>query len=471
MLRDVTTTITDGGLGVGAASGEGIHVKIGVSPIVSTAPILILGNMSAVKIKTLLGLSPLADAVMDSVEQGSGKVYAIPVTPSVVGTVGEVVKTGTGTGTTVVSGSPNNAYDVIVKFTEAGGFNAAVLRYSIDNGYSYSNEITLPLDGVLVIANTGLTFTFAEAEITPLNSFQVDDIYQVTTEAPQMANQDVLDALATLRNSSLSFEFIHIVGESVKALWLAVSSELTTLRDTYKKSLFVVMEAPQIEVAETVDDYSARLIEERQGLNDYDVQIVAARSRYMKMDGRTVDINNAGIVCGLYAKSAIQQSIGETKSFSIPETKMLQLLPVGIEDYIGLLDEEKYLTFRQYEGLSGFYVTNAKMMAPEGSDYRYAEDVRIKNKIIRETRKEALVQLQSEVDMSNVQGSLETIAKFIETPLDEMVRSKEISAARIMVPEDQDILVTETLQVIIRYVPVGRIREIQIDIGMENPFR
>ncbi|CAH8720988.1 DUF2586 family protein [Paenibacillus melissococcoides] len=96
--------------------------------------------------------------------------------------------------------------------------------------------------------------------------------------------------------------------------------------------------------------------------------------------------------------------------------------------------------------------------------------MRIKNKIIRETRREALLHLQSEVDMTDVSGSLETIAKFIETPLDEMVRAKEISSGRIIVPSDQDILVSEQLDVIIRYVPIGHIREIQIDIGMENPF-
>ena len=32
-----------------------------------------------------------------------------------------------------------------------------------------------------------------------------------------------------------------------------------------------------------------------------------------------------------------------------------------------------------------------KMMSPDGRDFRYAEDVRVKNKIIRETRKEGLL--------------------------------------------------------------------------------
>jgi len=190
------------------------------------------------------------------------------------------------------------------------------------------------------------------------------------------------------------------------------------------------------------------------------------------MDGVTQNINNAGIVCGLYARAKLQQSIGETATFSISEKKILSLLPEGIEDYISQLDDYQYLTFRRYYGLSGFYVTNARMMAPEGSDFRYAEDTRIKNKIIRETRKEALVQLQSEVDMEDVQGSLEAIAKFIQTPLDKMVKeTKEISSASISVPEGQDILTTEKMSVRIRYVPKGHVREIEIDLSSEYPVR
>lgn len=471
MLRDVKTTITDGGLGLSSSKGEGIHLKIGVSAVSASSPVLITGNMSAKKIKELLGLSPLADAVMDSVENGSSKIYCMPVTASVNGTVGAVQKLGTGTGTAAVTGNPNNAYDIIVIFTESGGFNAAAYRYSVDGGYSYSDVLTLPLNGTVQIPSTGLTFQFTEAVATPANSFKAGDSFAIKSTSPQLSNQDVLAALEQLRQSALSFEFVHIVGESSRAVWIAAATEIVTLRETYKRPLFIMFEAPVIDDEETLDAYAARLLNECKGLSNTDVQVVTARSRYIRMDGRTMDINNAGIVCGWYARAAVQQSIGETKSFSVAETKMLELLPAGIEDYLGLLDESQYLTWRKYEGLDGYYVTNARMMAPEGSDYRYAEDVRVKNKLIRQTRKEALQQLQSQVDMSDVQGSLEAIAKFIETPIDEMVRAKQISSGRIEVPEDQDILTTETLEVVIRYVPVGRIREIAIDLGMENPYR
>ena len=42
MLRDVKHTVTDGLLGFATATGDGKSLKIGVSPIVSDTPIIIL---------------------------------------------------------------------------------------------------------------------------------------------------------------------------------------------------------------------------------------------------------------------------------------------------------------------------------------------------------------------------------------------------------------------------------------------
>ena len=64
MLRDVRSNVTDGLLGFATATGDGLHIKIGVSPSVTEKPITILGSMGASTIKSKLGLSPLADAVM-----------------------------------------------------------------------------------------------------------------------------------------------------------------------------------------------------------------------------------------------------------------------------------------------------------------------------------------------------------------------------------------------------------------------
>ena len=60
MLRDVRSNVTDGLLGFATATGDGLHIKIGVSPSVTEKPITILGSMGASTIKSKLGLSPLA---------------------------------------------------------------------------------------------------------------------------------------------------------------------------------------------------------------------------------------------------------------------------------------------------------------------------------------------------------------------------------------------------------------------------
>jgi len=112
-------------------------------------------------------------------------------------------------------------------------------------------------------------------------------------------------------------------------------------------------------------------------------------------------------------------------------------------------------------------VYHAKMMCPTGSDYRYAEDVRVRNKIIRETRKEGLRLLNDDIDLEDVQGELEARAKFLGAPLDRMVDDQEISAYEITVPEGQEesILKDETMSVKIRYKSRGYIREVKIDLG------
>ena len=88
---------------------------------------------------TSMGLSPLADAVMDAVQGGAARVFCIPVAASTAGTIGEVTKTGDGGGSVTVQGSPNNAYALTVRFTAQGGLNTAAFVYSID-GDNFSDE-------------------------------------------------------------------------------------------------------------------------------------------------------------------------------------------------------------------------------------------------------------------------------------------------------------------------------------------
>jgi len=472
MLRDVTHKVTDGLLGFETAKGDGLHVKIGVSPVTSDAPVIVTGDMSAAKIKERLGLSPLADAVMDAVQWGANRIYCFPVGATTPGSIGVVTKSGEGGGGLTVEGSPTNAFPVIVKITAQGGLNTAAFAVSIDGGYSFTDEITVPVTGEYEPQGTGLKLKFteaAEADQKP-GSFVVGDAYSFQTTAPAMTNGDALATIGKLKSFSQEYEFVHVVGESDLSLWQAVSEAQLELRDVCKKPMFFMMEAAYPD-GEDLTDWALQMEADRKKVRNYDFQVVAAWGRLVKLDGTTQIVNLAGVASGLYAKAPVQVAIGKTRTeagFGVPRTKLLELLPMGMDStIIELLDIAGYLTFREYDGLDDFYVYHTKMMCPDGSDYRYAEDVRVKNKIIRETRKEGLLVLNDDIDLEDVQGELETRARFMFTPLQRMIDNQEISSAQIIVPEGQEetLLEDETMRVKIRYKSRGYIREVEVDLG------
>lgn len=471
MFGDVTAAVSDGLLGFETEKGTGIFVAVGASSGPTGKTITITGNMGTGRVRELLGLSPLADSVMDSLENGANCIYCIPVAATTAGTIGEIKKTVTGTGTCTVSGKPNNSYQVIVEFTGKGGFNSALFTYSLNGGHQISDEITLPLAGTFELPGTGLTLTFTQSTETPEDSFKPGDCYMFVTTPPQMTNEDVLKAIGQLKEFNESYEFVHVIGESAPAMWAAVSQAQEELEVQKHKPLLFILEAGNLEKDESVEDYVSRLSEEKRTFKNKNIAVVAARALYVRMDGTTAEINAAGIICGLLAKTNVHQSIGRTSEaagMGISKEKMLELRPAGIKEYLELLDSAKYITFREYDGLDRFYVTNARVMSPDGSDYRYIEDVRVVNKIVREVRKAGLPYLQEDIDAEDVQGELDRRAKYMEAPLDEMARNNEITSAVITVPDGQDIIQSERMEVVIRYISRGYIRSIHVDIGRSN---
>lgn len=466
-LRDVTFSIEDGSLGNSKDQGQGVHVKIGASPVASTVPLLITNTMKPAQIKEKLGLSPLADACLDSIENGAGKVYCIPIVPESGGTVGEVKHTGSGTGKVSASGDANNAYDIIIQITGSGALNAAAFRYSANGGYSYEEEETIPLSGEKELSGTGIKVTFT-------GEFEEHDVYRFSSAAPAVSNDAVLKAVEGLNHSDLEFEFIHITGPSTKALWAALAVCANQFLSLYKRPVLFLCEARYKTEDETLDQYAAALKAESKGIDSFYIQVCSAWSRYTRWDGREQLINNAGIVAGLYGIAAVQQSIGQVDTFSISEAKMTKLMPEGIEDYISDLDDANYLTFRKYYGITGCYVNNARVLCRDGSDYRYAEHVRVLNKIIREIYKKSVSMLQMDISASDdMETDINNILETLNTPIEDMADAKEISSGSVSIADTEhvNILQDEELELMLTFVPRGYIREFKFDLAMENPYR
>ncbi len=247
--------------------------------------------MDAAMIKKRLGLSPLADAVMDSVQFGANRVYCLPVTATTAGTIGEVTRVGDGGGSMTATGSPTNAFSVIVKITAQGGLNTAAFIVSIDGGFSYSDEITVPMTGSYELSGTGMTLKFVEATQADQkpSSFLVNDTYSFQTAAPVATNGDILEALQKITKFNQEVEGVHIVGASTLALWQAVSEFRKELFEVYHKPMFFVLEPEFPEEGENGDlhDWAFQMEADRKKIKDTDIQVCAAWGRLVKLDGTT----------------------------------------------------------------------------------------------------------------------------------------------------------------------------------------
>jgi len=469
MYGDVNVKVEDGNLGKSTVGGIGTQIKIGISNVESDKPILVTGTMNAKKIKEEVGETPLADACIDAVEWGASSIYCIPVKAGTEGAVGSIEHTGSGSGSLSVEGLPNNVYDAVVEIIDSGSCNDGTFRYSIDGGNTFTDEMTIPITGEAELSYTGLKIKFTDASGDA--GFVPGDLYRFQTTSPSMSNLSVIEAVESITNNNIDFEFIHIVGTSSKALWASLCTLANDFLDKYKRPLFFVCEARAKREDESLDEYVAAMLEERKGISNIYLQVVLSNSRYERMDGRVQDINNAGIVSGLYCQAKESQSIGEVKSFAISEKKMQKLLPEGIEDYIEALDKAKYLTIRQYVGKEDYYVTSANMMSPEASDYSYAEDVRVSNRLVKAVRYKALNELQVEIDPGEIEAGLARIQAELNIPAEDAVRDKIISSGTVTIDTaDLNILVDESLDVRISYVPMGHVREMNITFAVENPY-
>ena len=467
MYGDVNVTIGDQ-KAVASIAGIGAHVKIGVGLASGAVPVRITGSMDSRAIRAKLGVTPVASACMDAVENGANEIYCVAVSGAVKGGIGEVTHTGTGTALVEVQGSPLNSYTVAVNITEAGKRNEGAFSYSLD-GENFSDEITIPADGQYDLEGTGLTLAFGD---TAAGGFVQGDVFTVSTTAPEMSNQEVLDAVDAVGDMNVSFEYIHIVGASGRVLWSALAAVANLFLTERKRPCFFVCEGRVKRDEETLGDYVEAMKQERMGISSMFLQVVCSHSEYTQMDGAVSEVNNAGIITGLYSKAKESQSIGEVRSFPIPASRLHRLLPEGIEKYLGVLDKAGYLTVRQYTGLEDYYVANANMLAPEGSSYQHAEDVRVVDKLIKEVRLKALEELQREIDLSDIKASLVAVQANLNIPVETAARDGIISGGRVEIDDldEQEFIKTESVGITIYYIPKGHVREINLTFTVENPY-
>jgi len=88
-----------------------------------------------------------------------------------------IVPNRVGAPTVVASGTPNGSYSIQAQITSGGALGAALARYSLDGGDTWSTPATIPGGGAVTLGASGVTLTFGSG------TYLTGDAFQMTASA------------------------------------------------------------------------------------------------------------------------------------------------------------------------------------------------------------------------------------------------------------------------------------------------
>ena len=147
-------------------------------------------------------------------------------------------------------------------------------------------------------------------------------------------------------------------------------------------------------------------------------------------------------------------------------TKLGSLTPAQVEALHG----KGYIFLTQYAGNAGTYFNDSFTATATTSDFAYIENNRTIDKAIRELNRVLVPKISGPAYIDPDTGNLQTatvsaISALCEEPLDAMKRNGELSGYKVYINPRQRILQTSKLEVVLKIVPVGTMREIEVSIG------
>lgn len=307
---------------------------------------------------------------------------------STAGAYGTVTKTAGGTSVvTAGSSEPLDDFDVLVTFLNDGTIGVTGIKYtaSLDGGKTTSAARALGTASTLTVLDsqgepTGVSFDFAAGTILE------GETITCKTTGPRLTNADLPDALEALRVANSPWEILLIDGieaddstVSVSDLWLQSIEAMgkfrhiivnARMRDTdtpetfaaYKLALQgVFASAASIRVTVCADggDLSSLI----RGIRQPRPASIGLAARAMSI---SISTDPAYKSDGPISGYRIQDDRGNPKYYD-------EALYPGLDDL-------KLTALRTFDGESGTFINNARILSPGGSDYVFLQHARVMNR-------------------------------------------------------------------------------------------
>lgn len=314
-----------------------------------------------------IGQGPLSEDVCRGLDIAGGPAYFMRATGSTAGAAGAVTAApiDTGTGTITVAGAAYDSYEVQVEITVTGTVATGEFRYSLDDGRNWSPSIIIPSGADYVIPDTGLTLTFVPGAGAVY--FEDGDLHSFDCTAPLYSTANLATAFTAILAGSTQFRYVVLVGEHATAsaaatMFAAFATHLTSMQTAYRY------------VRGAMDGGSLE--------NDRATAITAhaaSESARINLCYGYCDIASSKPIVGWGTPrrsilTPFASRVASNKISTDPKRVSSGALTgvVSIRDDENrspLLDAQKFVTTRTWEGRNGFYITNGHLRSAAGSDF------------------------------------------------------------------------------------------------------
>lgn len=426
-------------------------------------------------------------------------------------TGGKVVVTAAGVGGTIwtvaMDGTTLGTYTVVALDTEAlvaAGLRAAITAGT--SGYtaagSGANVLLTAPDGLGASINggthlTGVNSGAGTATITQFsggeNSFfdvmhyHIDEFFKMNPGATLWVGifatpgSFTFDELITMQNAT-----------NGKIRQFGVYMKSTAFSTSHINSLEAIAEGLDAEIkncsilyAADISNIALSALSDLRALNDPKCHAIigqdAANLGAELFAAKGYSISCIGATLGVVSLSKVSENIGWVAKYQIAHANELlepafaegTLLKDMTKAAIDAIDTKGYIFVKHYNDDSKTYFNDNHSCVATSSDYAFMNDNRTMDKAIRLVYARMLPQINGPVKINPTTGKLDgAIVKYLESlgnqALEQMERDEELSGYKTVIDPDQNLLQTSILQVVIKNVPIGVSRNINIKISFTN---
>lgn len=462
----------DGGLGVLPSGAGKLYAVVGVcTGGTANVPATYGRNKELIADNTD---GPAVEALAHYIERYGRQGLLVKTGVTTAGAAGSVTLTGTGTSVVTATGTPRDDYDVVLKVVNGGtiGTTGITLRTSLDGGRNYSALISLGTANTYAVPASGLTLNFAAGTLV------TGDLVTLRTSAPLWNATQLGTALDALKNSSLAYEVVHIVGAIDATAFDTIETKISAI-NVIGKSVTWIGNCRMPNAGESEATYLAAMTAifgskvSTQGALCFGACKMISSVTTGRKYRRPVS----------FAAAAREASVSE--EIDTADVNLGALVGVSIRDDNGNVDEHdesinpgaddaRFYTLRTWEGEGGVFVNRPRLFSSEGSDFQLVPHRRVLNLARVALNAYFRRRLNRPVLVSKKTGYiLESEAQEMEAganaALAAVLSKPKASGWTVAINRSDNILSTKTMNVTGRVIPLGYIEAINFDLGFTNP--